>query len=389
MKILYCSGNILVTTQMGGGASSQILGFVSALRKAGHQVDIELSGDAKIYPHIRTTKWLNWVRYKMPLSWLAYEALQILNNRKIRKRLKKINLADYDLLWQRYELFTTAYAEAAHAAGIPNVFFIDAPLIMEREMYARLWLKKAALQALKRNACLADRVIAISDATAEYVVEKVGNPSLQVHILPNGFSNHIIDANPETVQQVKQLYFGDFVGKVIGFIGSPMVWHHLDYLIKAAHRLNQVRHDFRVLIIGEGPDSANQKKLVADLGLPEIVKFSGTVPFAEIAAHLHALDIGVIPDSNSYFSPMKITEYMACGLAVVAPDLPSITRFCTNEEDALLFPKGDTELFYQCLLRLLDSPALVDSLGEKARTRALSSYSWSVRIQQLEAILKG
>jgi glycosyltransferase involved in cell wall biosynthesis len=92
-----------------------------------------------------------------------------------------------------------------------------------------------------------------------------------------------------------------------------------------------------------------------ELGIGNLVKFTRQVNFEDIAPYLHVLDIGVMPDSNLYGSPMKITEYMACGAVVVAPDLPPIAELCTNEVDCLLFPKDDVEALYACLCRLINS----------------------------------
>lgn len=387
MRILYGSGNILVTPYMGGGASSQIIGFVEALQKAGHAVDMDISGAQKLYPQIRSRGWLAWVRKKIPLSWLAYEMFQIRNNRKIRKRLTHKKLSSYDLLWQRYELHTTAYASAAHAANLTNVFFIDAPLILERQEYAYLWLKTLAINAFKKNLSLADLIVVVSGVTADYVRQYVQEAD-KIHVMSNGFARHLLETTPEAIHAIRHTYFEDFSGKIIGFVGSPMLWHRLDYLVLAAQHLSQHRQDFRVLIVGEGPDSPKQRALVEELGIQSIVKFTGNIPFNAIAPYLHVLDIGVMPSSNLYGSPMKIVEYMACGAVVVAPNLAPIADLCIDETEGLLFPKDDLQALCSQLNRLLDSDPLLTRLRENARMKALSNYSWEARINTLEPLLE-
>ena len=389
MKILYGSGNILVSPKMGGGASSQIIGFISAMEKAGHHVDMDLSGEEILYPQVRTSSWMGWIRTHLPISWLAYESLQIYNNRKIKKRLSRLDLSSYDLLWQRYELFTTAYAEEALIANLPTVFFVDAPLITERQTYNHLWLKNRAIGALKENLRLSTLVITVSDQIADYIREYVPNTTVPINILPNGFSDHIINVDQSNIQEIRQLDLNNFDGLIIGFVGSPMAWHRLDYLIRVVHQLIQVRDDVRVLIVGDGPDLPNQIKLVDELALNDVVKFTGRISFEDIGPFLHALDIGVMPDSNLYGSPMKISEYMACGAVVVAPDLPPIAALCTNEVEGLLFSKDDMAGLYQRITQLLDSPEKFETIQKKAKEKALRCYSWQARIAELEAILEG
>ncbi len=388
MKILYGSGNILVSNISGGGASTQIIGFVQAMERAGHQIETDISGEQNLYPHIRSKKWLEWIRKRVPFSWLAYETLQVLNNRRIRERLEQLDLSTFDLLWQRYELFTTAYTETARTVGLPCVFFVDAPLILERETYSHLWLKNLARQCLKKNVERSDLVIAVTESIADHIRQQINQPELEIHVIPNGFSTHILKVDPEAVNSIRKQYFGSFNGKIIGFVGSPTIWHRLDYLVQAVYSLSQQRDDFRVLIVGDGPDLPAEIKLVEERGLGDRVKFTHQINFDDIAPYLHVLDIGVMPDSNLYGSPMKITEYMACGAVVVAPNLPPIAELCTDRINSLLFPKDDVAALYVCLYRLLDSESLLELLRQRAKTKALESYSWDARVKQIERIIQ-
>jgi glycosyltransferase involved in cell wall biosynthesis len=293
----------------------------------------------------------------------------------------------YDLLWQRYELLTTAYAEMANAVNIANVFFIDAPLILERQEYARLWLKKWAFKAFKKNLDLADLIVVVSGVTADYIRQYIQQAD-KVYVMSNGYTENLLEATPEAIQTVRHEYFGEFSGKIIGFVGSPMLWHRLDYLVLAAQHLSQHRQDFRVLIVGEGPDSPKQRALVEELGLQSIIKFTGNIPFSGIAPYLHALDIGVMPSSNSYGSPMKIIEYMVSGAVVVAPNLAPITELCAHDIDGLLFPKDEVDALCTHLETLLDNESLLSRLRENARVKALLNYSWEERIRKLEPFLE-
>jgi glycosyltransferase involved in cell wall biosynthesis len=85
---------------------------------------------------------------------------------------------------------------------------------------------------------------------------------------------------------------------------------------------------------------------------------------------------------------MKITEYMACGATVVAPDLAPIAALCTTGVDCLLFPKDDFEAFCSCLCQLLDSEALLELFKQRAKTRALENYSWDAKVKIIECIIQ-
>lgn len=387
MRIYYASGNILVSPAALQGAATQIEGFTSALTEAGHTVTVDLCGDRVLYPHMKNRPWLKWIKENVGISWLAYEGMQMLNNWRVARRLRRLNRGDFDLLWQRYELFTTAYSRWAERAGIPSALFFDAPLLVEREQYGRLWLKRRAIAVLRHNVARSDLLVAISRPVAEHVRSTVGDPDLPIHIMPNGFPTQIAEADSEEVERIRKRYFGPFSGPIIGFVGSIKPWHRVDYLIEAAAVLARQRTDFRVLIVGDGPDLPKQRELIARLGLSDIVKTTGMIPFRHIAPYLHGMDIGVMPDSNLYGSPMKISEYMAGGAAVVAPDIQPIRELCEHGKTGMLFPKGSVPALTECLRALLARPEGLARLKANARHHALTTCSWQARVAQLHDVL--
>ncbi len=92
-------------------------------------------------------------------------------------------------------------------------------------------------------------------------------------------------------------------------------------MVEAFALLHARQPHTRLLIVGDGPEF---EKLVADVtvrGLANATHFTGSVPSGEVAGLLAAMDVAVAPYPNLpqfYFSPLKVYEYMAGGLPVVA-----------------------------------------------------------------------
>jgi len=82
---------------------------------------------------------------------------------------------------------------------------------------------------------------------------------------------------------------------------------------------------------------------------------------------LPGFDVALVPAINPYASPLKLHEYMAAGLAVVAPDQPNLREVLTPGENALLVEPGDGDALLGALARLLGDADLRDSLGQRAR----------------------
>jgi glycosyltransferase involved in cell wall biosynthesis len=150
------------------------------------------------------------------------------------------------------------------------------------------------------------------------------------------------------------------------------------------------RTDVAALFIGEGPERTRVKSEAA--GSPNVI-FTGAVAHERMPACLAAADIGVAPFDLSahkplalgfYWSPLKIFEYMAAGLPVVAPAADRIPRLIEGGVEGLLYqPASPVIGLADALDRLMDA-TLRTRLGAAARERAVRDYSWRAHCEALD-----
>jgi len=86
---------------------------------------------------------------------------------------------------------------------------------------------------------------------------------------------------------------------------------------------------------------------------------------------LPAFDLALVPAINPYASPLKLFEYMAAGLASIAPDQPNLREVLEQDRNALLVTPGDGESLRAALERLVNDVQLRKRLGTRARADVL------------------
>ncbi|MGH7962503.1 MAG: glycosyltransferase [Candidatus Binatia bacterium] len=110
------------------------------------------------------------------------------------------------------------------------------------------------------------------------------------------------------------------------------------------------------------------------------LRFVDRVPNQEVPTWIAAYDVAVAPFPATahyiyFMSPLKLFEYMAAGVPIVASDLPSIREVLTDKENALLVRPGDLHQWSETIVRLLKDPALGERLTERA-SRDVRRYTW-------------
>ena len=112
--------------------------------------------------------------------------------------------------------------------------------------------------------------------------------------------------------------------------------------------------------------------------------FTGTVSHADLPRHLAAMDVGVVmADPRSFhYSPLKVAEYLAAGLPVVAPDVAPLASRLDRDANAVLYAPGDVDALRAALEGLAsDGP-------RRARLRAgalaaAPAWSWDEQVRRV------
>ncbi len=276
-----------------------------------------------------------------------------------------------DFLYERYAFGNAAGVRAARRLGRPLVLEVNAPLALELARTRGLVFPALARSVEARILRSATLLCAVTGVLRDLLVE-LGAPHERVLVTPNGvdlqrfaFPDRALARRSarERLGLAPEPPGGELV---LGFVGFFRDWHRVDLALEAlaSYELRAAR----LVLIGEGPARAGLERLIQARGLGPRVHFAGARPHDEVPSCLPAFDVALVPAINSYASPLKLFEYMAAALPVVAPDQPNLREVLEHEVDALLVPPGDAAALSAALARLRD-PALRATLGTSARAK--------------------
>ncbi|WP_099237414.1 glycosyltransferase family 4 protein [Synechococcus sp. BDU 130192] len=286
--------------------------------------------------------------------------------------------APYNLVYERYSLWSQAGMTSARNWQIPGILEVNAPLIEEQATHRGLIDRDLALQVAATAFGKATALIAVSEGVKAYLQQWV--PGDRLFVLPNG-------VNPDRFSEV----FKPSAAKpfTVGFVGSLKPWHGLDCLIEAFAQLRQTVPEARLLIVGDGPQRQDLEAAIARHQLTAQVQWTGAVSPEAVPHWLGQMSIAVAPypaSEDFYFSPLKVVEYMAAGLPVVASHIGQLPDIVDDGVTGILCPPGEVAALAQTLEHLWRSPQYREQLGLAARGFVLKHHTWDHIAAQILAI---
>lgn len=283
--------------------------------------------------------------------------------REAAAALAEAVLADgVDVVHERYSLFSSALATITESSSAVGLLEVNAPLIEEQATHRELVDVEGADRALQAQAGAADRVLAVSEPVSAWVRGRV--PSARVVVTPNG-------VDPQRVRAVR--HDPEDTPTVV-FVGTLKPWHGVEHLLEAAAL---ARRPWQVRIVGDGPQAPSLRARAAELGLD--VDFRGAVTPAEVPAQLQGAHVAVAPypdGQDQYFSPLKVLEYSAAALPVVASDVGQLGDLVHDGVTGLLVPPSDPAALAAAVDGLVSVPERAERMGSAGRRRMLRQHTW-------------
>lgn len=377
MKILYHH-----RTGSRDGQAVHIDELIAALRRIGVEVVVvappmvagqAFGGESRLTSRLRRI-----------LPRALYELAEAAYNVPVYLRLRRAYLRERpDALYERHNLYLLAGAWLRRRYGLPFLLEVNAPLAAERGAHGGLALPALAHATESSVWQAADVVLPVTGVLRD-MLRADGVPDERIAVVPNGIDLERFAAAPGRADAQRRLGLDGRL--VLGFTGFVRPWHGLDQAIDFLSRPEGT--GCTLLVVGDGPARAALEAQARHLGVADRVRFTGVVARDEVPPHVAAFDIALQPASTPYASPLKLFEYMALALPVVAPAQPNLMEVLRDGDDALLFDPRAPDALQSALAQLAGDAALRERLGANARRTLLTrGYTWLNNAERVAALV--
>jgi glycosyltransferase involved in cell wall biosynthesis len=109
----------------------------------------------------------------------------------------------------------------------------------------------------------------------------------------------------------------------------------------------------------------------------------GRVPHEQVAGLLSAMDMAILPSAGDYTSPVKLFEFMACGIPPIAPNFLPIREVLKEGETGWMFEAGKLDQAVTAVLQRSQDAASLGQVGQAARRYVADHRQWRHNVVQL------
>ncbi|WP_422743813.1 glycosyltransferase family 4 protein [Mycobacterium sp. WMMD1722] len=271
------------------------------------------------------------------------------------------------------------------ALGLPVVATVHHPITRDkvvdvaaapwwRKPLVRRWYGFAEMQ--KQVARRIPELLTVSTSSATDIADDFGVSPDQLHVVPLGVDTERFIPADNRVS-----------GRIIAIASADVPLKGVSHLLHAVARL-RVERNLDVQLVSKLEPNGPTEKLIAELGISDIVTASSGLSDDELAGLLASAEVACIPSLYEGFS-LPAVEAMASGTPIVASRAGALPEVLGADGDcARLVAPADVDQLTRVLGELLDSPAQRHRLGAAGRRRALEVFSWESVAAQTVSVYK-
>jgi glycosyltransferase involved in cell wall biosynthesis len=227
----------------------------------------------------------------------------------------------------------------------------------------------------------ADSIIAVTEGIKRHLVEEYGVDEKRITVIENGANTAIF--RPGDQDQARKDLGLDLSARYVCFTGNFAPWQGLPDLIRAVPEVHNTCPAARFLLVGDGVMRERCIELADELGVRDLVHFTGRVAYERVPTYVTASDVCVAPfirDRNGTIglSPLKVYEYMGCGKPVVASDIAGVRELLERSGGGIPVRPEDPGAIASAVSMLLTDAGKRVQMGRAGCEYVRKNNSWEI-----------
>lgn len=255
-----------------------------------------------------------------------------------------------------------------------HTYLQEAEIVFRKAPLKRIW-KRIMSAFEKRTYSLADKVVCVSQDTADFIVERYGQPRSKVTVIENAVAD--LPVHPSVPKSENTILF---VGRLEERKG-------VDTLLSAMTLLRSDFPDARLRLIGQNLLGNDLLRTIAEKGISDIVTLTGYVFDPLLSEEMARATVLVVPSLLEGFG-LIAAQGMLAGTCVIASDAPGLRSVVRDKQTGLLFKTGNAADCARAIKEILSNRTLRQMLEKQARVDALKRFSPEARARELHQVFQ-
>ena len=361
------------------GPRSHVTGVITAFQALGFDVHTFIVGD-RISPRLahQSESVLHRSRVHALAADLARLSMGVLNSRIAWRELGR----RVDWVYERLGSFQ-ALGRVFQQHGALWVLESNALLFREAKVERQTSVLSGLARRFEFQAYRdCDVLVCISEMLKEMICREADIPSEKILVVPNGVNTSFFDPARHSQRRL-------FDGFTVGFVGRLNSWQALDVVLHAIWELRKEKGlAINLAVVGDGVMKGEWTSLVRQLGLADVVRFTGQVSSDDVPSYIAGFDLGysgqvALKTSGMYLSPLKTYEYMAMAKPVLAADFADSRRLVQASGAGFLFVPGQKDDLKRALSDAYSYRGKLPAMGWQGRAEIISHHSWKSRVSEI------
>lgn len=362
MKILVINWQD-IRNPLGGGAEVHFHEIFKRIAARGHDVTLYCSGD----PDLPDTETIDGIR-------VVREGGRSTFNFHVPRRYRstfageKFDVVVDDL--NKIPFYTPLYVHEPLVTIVHHLF--GTSIFKEAILPAAIYVWGAELLAMPLYRRTQFAAVSLS---TKRELEEHGIPGDRIHLVYNAVDHGVFRPAAHSKRN----------GRTIGYLGRIKTYKSVDHLLRAFAIVRRDLPEIRLVVVGDGDAKPALERLADTLGIRGAVEFTGFVSAEEKVRRLQEMDLAVNPSAKEGWG-LTVVEANACGVPVIASDVPGLKDSVVDGTTGLLYPYGNIDRLAALMRRMLGDPAERSRMAAES-VRWAETFTWDASADAMLAVI--